>query len=224
MRENPFMALAGVALAAFLQSPPAQAQNQTIYACVAPSGDFRAASTAGCKPNESPISWNKTGLQGPPGPQGVQGPQGPAGAPGIAGVQGLTGATGPTGAPGPAGPMGPMGPAGPAGATGPAGPAGSAGAGAVTWKMPHEASGGPTGFVVLQPGATGQQTQACDSTLINLPVIMRAPVVRPVAGGDPAQVGFLVLGQAPANYVAVLNMGSTPIRFGVAALCATVPE
>lgn len=110
-----------------LLTPLARAQNQTIYACVAPSGDFRAASTAGCKPNESPIFWSKTGIQGPagaPGPQGVPGPQGPVGQ---TGPQGPAGPTGLPGATGPQGANGAVGPSGPPGPTGPTGPAGVSG-------------------------------------------------------------------------------------------------
>lgn len=85
------------------------ASAQVINVCVENSGTFRYASTAGCKRNEVPLSWNQSGPQGPAGPQGPQGPagvpgpQGPQGAPGPQGAMGLPGATGPSG---PAGPKG----------------------------------------------------------------------------------------------------------------------
>src|SRR4030095_15586176 len=63
-----------------------------------------------CAFNETKISWNQVGSQGPQGPAGPAGPQGPAG---------------PAGPQGPAGPAGPQGPAGPAGPEGPAGPPGA---------------------------------------------------------------------------------------------------
>jgi hypothetical protein len=56
-----------------------------------------------CKSNETAISWNQTG---PQGPQGIQGEQGPHGDPG------------PQGDRGPEGPQGPAGPQGPPGSTG----------------------------------------------------------------------------------------------------------
>jgi hypothetical protein len=71
-----------------------------------------------CHPSETPISWSRTGPQGPAGPPGPAGPQGPPGPQGPAGLQGPAGSTGPAGPQGPAGPTGPAGPQGPAGVSG----------------------------------------------------------------------------------------------------------
>ena len=68
-----------------------------------------------CRSNETPISWNQQGVQGPAGPkgdkgdrgiQGPQGEQGPRGEQGLQGPQGLKGDTGYTGAQGPPGTAG----------------------------------------------------------------------------------------------------------------------
>jgi hypothetical protein len=62
-----------------------------------------------CNQNETAITWNQVGPQGPqglPGPQGLAGPQGPAGPQGAAGPQGPAG---PIGSQGPSGPQGPAG-------------------------------------------------------------------------------------------------------------------
>jgi Collagen triple helix repeat (20 copies) len=86
--------------------------------------------TGHCLPSEKPISWSKTGPQGPPGPTGPAGPTGAAGPAGAAGPTGPAGPTGSKGATGPAGPTGSKGatgPAGPTGAKGPTGPAGPTG-------------------------------------------------------------------------------------------------
>jgi hypothetical protein len=64
------------------------------------------SSVTNCGSNETKITWNQVGPQGPIGLQGPAGPQGPQG------VQGPAGATGPQGPQGPAGPHGPAGPAG----------------------------------------------------------------------------------------------------------------
>ena len=109
-----------------------------IHACVSNSGVPRIVESAqDCRRNETFLTWNKEGPQGPAGPQGVAGPQGPAGPQGETGPQGPAGANGapgpegaigPTGAQGPAGPQGlpgPQGVPGPQGATGPQGPAGT---------------------------------------------------------------------------------------------------
>ena len=62
-------------------------------------GDLRVidATVSSCTKQETAISWNQTGPQGPLGPPGPAGPQGPAG------PEGPKGDTGPQGAPAPAG-------------------------------------------------------------------------------------------------------------------------
>ena len=110
----PLLALvAGVALAA---KPSARRPSTAVInACVKKgSGQVRVVRPgAGCRKNESRLSWN------------VQGPAGPRGATGAAGATGPAGAAGPAG---PAGPAGAKGDPGARGATGPAGPKGDAGA------------------------------------------------------------------------------------------------
>lgn len=69
-------------------------------------------------PQETVVSDNNQGIQGPQGPQGLSGPQG---------AIGPQGETGEQGSPGPQGEKGPEGPPGPKGETGPQGPAGPAG-------------------------------------------------------------------------------------------------
>jgi hypothetical protein len=93
-----------------------------IHACVTKATAFSAggavrivsAGTA-CKSNETALTWNSTGLQGPVGPQGIQGPAGP---PGPAGPLGPQGAKGDQGVPGPQGPKGATGDTGATGAQG----------------------------------------------------------------------------------------------------------
>jgi lamin tail-like protein/collagen triple helix repeat protein len=112
----PLLALvAGVALAA--QPSARRPSNAVINACVKKgSGQVRVVRPgAGCRKNESRLSWNA---------QGPAGPRGPAGATGAAGATGPAGAAGPAG---PAGPAGAKGDPGARGATGPAGPKGDAG-------------------------------------------------------------------------------------------------
>src|SRR5262249_26151414 len=74
----------------------------TITACVLNGlGQIRIIGpTDQCHQNETLITWNQTGVPGPPGPQGPSGPQG---------------------IPGPQGQTGPLGPQGPQGVQGPAG-------------------------------------------------------------------------------------------------------
>ena len=81
----------------------------TINACrTKVLGYVRVVSTsAKCRRNELPLSWNTVGPKGDPGPVGPAGPEGPAGAPGERGADGV---------PGPAGPPGPQGPKGDPGA------------------------------------------------------------------------------------------------------------
>jgi hypothetical protein len=88
------------------------------------------SATQVCSPDETAITWNQTGPQGPMGPQGIAGLQGLPGAnglPGKDGPRGADGAAGPQGLPGPQGAVGPVGPAGPKGDAGAAGPQGPMG-------------------------------------------------------------------------------------------------
>lgn len=99
-----------------------------INACYDKKGNLRIVTdSSDCRKNETFISWNQAGIQGPPGPVGPQGPQGPQGIQGPKGDTGATGTTGPTGPAGPAGPQGPQGAQGPQGIQGPAGPVGPPG-------------------------------------------------------------------------------------------------
>jgi hypothetical protein len=83
---------------------------QATYGCQQKNnGQLRIVSDPGaCRPSETPVSWNSTGVQNTAGPAGPQGPPGPAGP---VGPQGPAGPAGPQGAVGPAGPQGPPGPA-----------------------------------------------------------------------------------------------------------------
>jgi Collagen triple helix repeat (20 copies) len=107
MRRQSWIAIAGitglslgggVALASDSMSP------EVISGCYNPSGTLRilnAAAGQTCNSNETPISWNEIGPEGPAGPQGEQGPAGVAGP---QGEQGPAGVAGPQGEQGPAGP------------------------------------------------------------------------------------------------------------------------
>src|SRR5687767_5303801 len=76
--------------------------TNTIHACVANTGALRIVGAAAtCKNNETPLSWN---IAGPQGPVGLTGPPGPSGPPGETGAPG---SVGPTGLQGPVGPAGP---------------------------------------------------------------------------------------------------------------------
>jgi Lamin Tail Domain/Collagen triple helix repeat (20 copies) len=116
----PLLALvAGVALAA--QPSARRPSNAVINACVKKgSGQVRVVRPgAGCRKNESRLSWNVQGPAGPRGATGAVGAIGPAGAAGPAGPPGPTGAKGDPGARGATGPAGPKGDAGPQGPPGP---------------------------------------------------------------------------------------------------------
>jgi len=93
---------------------PISADAQQIFACDQnSSGTVRIVPQfVSCGNNESLVSWNVVGPQGPPGVAGPAGPVGPAGA---------MGAQGPAGPAGPPGPVGAQGPIGNTGAQGPAG-------------------------------------------------------------------------------------------------------
>ena len=85
---------ASVAFALTGVSASADAQVNTLYACVNKSSgavNFVPAGTA-CHNNETLVSWNAVGSAGPAGPAG---PTGPQGLPGATGPAGPTGATGP---------------------------------------------------------------------------------------------------------------------------------
>jgi hypothetical protein len=154
------VAVAGGALAARALQRHAAAATNAITACVKnANGDLRIVSSATeCKHNESPLSWNVQGLQGPPGVSvttavvaagDVNCPTGGVQLTSVTGVayvcngakgdKGDTGAQGPQGATGPQGPQGATGPQGPQGATGPQGPQGPAGAsgGSATLTSPN---------------------------------------------------------------------------------------
>jgi len=130
-RRRVWLGLAGVAVliaAATYASIPAP--NGVITGCILPSGQLRVIDTAvtpACGANETGVTWNQTGPQGPPGPQGPQGVPGPVGSAGPQGVQGVPG---------------PQGPAGPQGATG---PQGADGISRATFAFPFVATG-DTGF------------------------------------------------------------------------------
>jgi hypothetical protein len=96
------------------------APNGVFYGCYDNHGAIRVIdiAVASCKSQETLITWNQSGLQGPAGPQGAPGPVGPQGAPGP---------VGPQGAPGPAGPQGVQGAAGSQGAQGAPGTPGAPG-------------------------------------------------------------------------------------------------
>lgn len=101
--------------------------NSVIHACYRGNGNLRLVDKSSCVSNETPVSWNQTGPQGPqgvPGPQGIAGPQGEAGPQGVPGPQGTPG---PQGVAGPQGTQGPQGVAGTQGASGPEGPPGPQG-------------------------------------------------------------------------------------------------
>ncbi|HEV3193975.1 MAG TPA: hypothetical protein VGY54_25895 [Polyangiaceae bacterium] len=104
----PFGALA----LALVTTSRASTPTTVINACVHPSGNLRIDDGSGCRSNETAISWNVQGIQGPQGLQGPRGDEGPAGAPGP------VGGVGPQGAPGLQGPPGPPGPPGSPGASG----------------------------------------------------------------------------------------------------------
>lgn len=66
----------------FLIRAAVPSPNRVTYTCYNNDNrSFLAVDTpvATCKPDETLLTWNQTGPQGPSGPQGVQGPQGPMG-------------------------------------------------------------------------------------------------------------------------------------------------
>lgn len=176
--------LAGSPLMAAPQTSPTDSSN-VIRACVqtppAPRRGDRDRGDAGqvriigpndtCRRNETLITWNITGPQGPkgdPGPQGVPGPAGPQGLPGAQGLQGPKGDVGPigpqgpqgpkgdTGLQGPVGPVGPQGPKGDTGATGPQGAPGVQGPQGEPGPIGAQGPQGPQGPAAASGGITGQ--------------------------------------------------------------------
>ena len=133
LRHRSFLigAVIGSAVTAVLVGGAAYASgSQVIQACVLPSGQLRVLTSGSCQSNETPLSWNQQGVQGPAGAQGPAGPQGGPGPQGPQGVPGSQGATGPQGAQGTKGDTGATGATGaqgPQGDTGPQGPAGTPG-------------------------------------------------------------------------------------------------
>jgi len=108
--------IAAVALATIAAScaPPSTTPTTTtttpvsgfaVHACVGTAGMLRVVDVpADCVADETPLSWNITGEQGPIGPQGDAGPAGADGSPGADGLAGPVGPVGPQGPPGPATP------------------------------------------------------------------------------------------------------------------------
>ena len=59
---------------------PVETSAQVIFGCIKPNGTLRVVGgPTQCAANETPISWNQVGSEGPPGPEGPTGPAGPAG-------------------------------------------------------------------------------------------------------------------------------------------------
>jgi hypothetical protein len=95
---------AGTAAVAYAAIPGG---DGVIHGCYSKSGGaLNVVSGTTCKSNETPLSWNQAGPQGPTGDQGDPGPKGDQGDPGPAGPEG------PKGDQGDAGPAGPVGPPG----------------------------------------------------------------------------------------------------------------
>src|SRR5262245_57276572 len=77
--------------------------NGAIAGCYNKSGGTLRvidASVTKCASNETSLTWNQIGPQGPVGPQGPAGPQGAVGPQGPVGPQGQQGPAGPQGTPG----------------------------------------------------------------------------------------------------------------------------
>jgi hypothetical protein len=141
----------------------------TIEACQTREGKIRVIkpeSSRGpdqCGPNQTLLTWNVAGVQGPIGPAGATGQAGSAGPAGALGPTGSKGNVGPAGPAGPAGPNGDVGAAGPTGPTGSVGPAGPAGiAGATGANGATGATGAPGLNSVFLFGGT--QTTMMDLT------------------------------------------------------------
>ena len=178
--------------------PTGNAGAQLIHTCVNNgTGVIRVASTAGCKSNESPLSWSQTG------------PQGPQGLPGAIGL------TGPMGFPGPQGLPGPAGSPGPAGATGIAGLTGSSG------------SAGVSGYTVVMSPYTDIPPGSEGGTLAQCPLGQKAlgggfrfeNFIRntnsPVIASEPDA-------ENTKWVVTIRNMGLNPSTLAAYAICAFV--
>lgn len=85
-----------------------RATGNAITACVAKSGEVHILlrDNTACHNNETLLSWNITGQQGPKGDTGATGATGSQGVQGVAGPQGTKGDIGQTGSRGPQGPKG----------------------------------------------------------------------------------------------------------------------
>jgi hypothetical protein len=94
-----FSLLIGLIVGAGATWVHAQTTSPIYYACVNNNKGtiVMIASGQQCKTNETMISWNAVGPQGPQGDQGMVGPQGPKGDPGLQGPQGVQGPAGPSG-------------------------------------------------------------------------------------------------------------------------------
>lgn len=153
--------------------------NGVIHACYRGNGNLRLVDRSNCVSNETLVSWNQTG---PQGPQGVPGPQGIAGAQGQVGPQG---ATGPQGPPGPQGIAGPQGEVGPPGTQGPQGVAGTQGAPGPQGPQGPQGSPGAPG----PSGPAGVSGYEIVNTLGTLPmngttsVVVACPSGKRVFGG-----------------------------------------
>ncbi len=137
---------------------PSFADDDVITACVKRNGVLRIVGEGEtCNGNESPLSLN---VQGPQGPQGLDGPVGPQGPEGPAGPKGDPGGLGPAG---PQGATGPQGLTGPQGNTGPAGPQGPAGPpGSPTSSEAYQWVGCSDTFTATGSLSTPQANAACD--------------------------------------------------------------
>jgi hypothetical protein len=93
----------------FLIRATIPAPNGVIYGCYDnKNGSLYVIdnAVATCKAQDTLLTWNQMGPQGPTGPQGPMGPAGPQGTSGPQGAQGPQGPTGSQGAQGPQGPTG----------------------------------------------------------------------------------------------------------------------
>jgi hypothetical protein len=68
--------------------------NGVIHACYRSDGDLRLIDKTNCTNDETALTWNLQGPQGPAGPDGTPGPQGAAGPQGQPGVIGPAGPAG----------------------------------------------------------------------------------------------------------------------------------
>src|SRR3989338_11429677 len=93
--------LAVVGLTVGLWSYSRASEGNTISICVKKSGLVYVIGTGfrreDCKKNESLLTWNTQGIQGPKGDTGIAGPQGPQGEKGDRGDAGAQGPAGENG-------------------------------------------------------------------------------------------------------------------------------